>query len=125
MSQPLYILLRGDDRKPSRNEDGQHVIGVVSDSKVADKFYAAQTPGDVRDVVMFMLDDVPELSGVMTEPDLPEPTEAPAAAPATPASGPTKEQWDMLKDIKRQQTLQSIELQKRLEALKKRKQNSR
>lgn len=84
MSTPVYILLRGNPKKPATSEDGEKPCGVVSDQKVAEKFFAGQTSGDPRDWVMFMLDEVPEITGEMTEePPLPPPP--PAAPKAEPA----------------------------------------
>jgi hypothetical protein len=133
MSQSIYILMRGDERKPSLSDEGLKIVGVVSDSKVADRFYSGQTPGDKRDVFMFPLDEVPELSGIMGGSDIPEPVAAPPEPPTAPPapaqarpavpkapSAVSKEQWDELKEVRRQQQLQSIELQKRLDLLKKR-----
>lgn len=123
MSQEVYILLRGDPKKPSLSEDGEKVIGVVSDQKVANQYYAAQVPSDQRDVVMFVLDEVAELTGLLGTHTIPEPEQA--APAATGAPGITKQQMEELKEVRHQQQLQSLELQKRLDLLKKRRQKSR
>jgi hypothetical protein len=73
MSQPVYILLRGDPKKSSLSEDGEKPVGVVSDQKVADRFFAEQTETDPRDWVMFMLDEVAEITGEPGTHEIPEP----------------------------------------------------
>jgi hypothetical protein len=127
MSQSIYVLMRGDERKPSLSDDGLKIVGVVSDSKVADRFYSGQTPGDKRDVFMFPLDEVPELSGIMGGSDNRLRNEAPPVPTPATSQAPTIDPklWDEFKEVRREQQLQSIELQKRIDLLRKRRNKSR
>jgi hypothetical protein len=90
----VYVLYRGDPKRPSTHEDGQKVYGLVSNKAMLKQFLSGHAPGDLRSYDEFEVDEIPELTGQMGVipdpeplPPAPEPSKAPTA-PAPPQNTP-------------------------------------
>lgn len=69
--QEVYVLLIRDRDLTNSNE--MVPIGVVTDESLANKFYGEEKRKDERNIVMFVLNEVPMLTGQPGTHEIPEP----------------------------------------------------